>query len=256
MEQDLFLDVLKALNDAKVRYLLIAGRACIFYGATEFTRDLDIWVEPESENLSRLSQVMKQLGAKQRFLPHLEQKYLLQGHAVHYMLDDFRIDILGQPPRVGKFSDVYSYAESAVIDGVSCMIVDLRNLVKMKKTQRARDYEVIQRLVDVVFEYADANPDEQDTFGQWLAEELRTIDNLYKMAKQWENGKKYFKQCNRPICKAVLEIDTFDEKTEEYLLSILEKETQELQLYDREYWRQKMHEIREIVKDKNYFGTR
>lgn len=250
MEQDLFLEVLKALNQTKVRYLVIAGRACIFYGATEFTRDLDIWVEPETENLIRIRQAMKQLGAKQRFLPPLERKYLLQGHASHFMVGGFRIDILGQPPRVGQFSEAQSSAESTVIGGVPCLIVDLANLVKMKKTQRARDYEVIQRLVDAVFEYADTNPNEQDTLGHWLAGELRTLDNLYRMAKKWKNGKNYLKQCPRPICKAVLETNTFDEKINEYLLSVLEKETQELRFRDRAYWRQKMREIREIAKNK------
>jgi len=231
---------------------VIAGRACIFYGATEFTRDLDIWIEPEAVNLSRIRQAMKHLGARQRFLPPLQQKYLLQGHAAHYMVGDFRIDILGKPPRVGKFSEAYSSAESTVIGGVPCLIVDLANLVNMKKTQRARDYEIIQRLVDAVFEYADANSNEQDTLGHWLAEELRTIDNLHRMAKKWKNGKNYLKKCSRPICKAVLNTGVFDKKSQEYLLSVLEKETQELRLRDREYWRQKMREIREIARNKGH----
>ncbi len=251
MEQDLFIEVLRALNREKVQYLVIAGRACIFYGATEFTRDLDIWIDPDTENLTRIRQAMKHLGARQRFLPPLEQKYLLQGHAAHYMAGDFRIDILGRPPRVGKFSAALSIAESAVIGGVPCRIVDLANLVEMKKTQRARDYEVIQRLVDAVFEYADTHPDEQDTLGPWLAAELRTLDNLYKMSKEWGNGKIYLKQCRRPICKAVLDTDTFDEKSQECLLALLEKETQELRLRDREYWRQKIREIRKVAKNKS-----
>jgi len=252
MEQNLFIKVLRALNRAKVRYLVIAGRACIFYGATEFTRDLDIWVEPETENLAQIRQAMKQLGAKQRFLPPLERKYLLKGHASHYMVGDFRIDILGRPPRVGSFLKAQSSAELTAIGGVSCRIVDLANLVKMKKTQRARDYEVIQRLVDAVFEYADTHPDEQNTLGPWLARELRTIDNLHRMAKKWKNGKNYLRQCERPICKAVLNMEHFNEKNREYLLSILEKETRELQFRDREYWRQKMREIRGIAKNKGY----
>jgi hypothetical protein len=36
----------------------------------------------------------------------------------------------------------------------------------------------------------------------------------------------------------------------EYLLSILEDETQKLRSRDRKYWREKLREIREIAKNK------
>jgi len=248
MEQDLFLEVIKALNQDKVRYLVIAGRASIFYGATEFTRDLDIWVEPGTENLTLIRQAMKRLGARKRFLPPLERKYLLRGHAAHYMIGDFRVDILGRPPRAGKFSAAQTIAEAAVIGGVLCKFVDLANLVNMKKTQRARDYEIIQRLVDAVFEYADTHPDEQDKLGPWLAGELRTPENLCRMAKKWKNGKTYLEKCNRPICKDILKMKTFDKKANECLLFKLEKETQELRFRDREYWRKKISEIKRMAK--------
>ena len=39
-----------------VRYLLISGQATILYGAATFSEDVDIWVEPDKDNIQRFVQ--------------------------------------------------------------------------------------------------------------------------------------------------------------------------------------------------------
>ncbi|HMP71831.1 MAG TPA: hypothetical protein PKE55_01070 [Kiritimatiellia bacterium] len=36
------LKVLSTLNDHEVKYLLMGGQACVYYGAAEFSRDTDV----------------------------------------------------------------------------------------------------------------------------------------------------------------------------------------------------------------------
>ena len=46
--------VLSTLRSHNVRFLLIGGQACVFYGAAEFSRDTDIVILAEPANLKKL----------------------------------------------------------------------------------------------------------------------------------------------------------------------------------------------------------
>ena len=46
--------VLSTMAARQVRALLMGGQACVFYGAAEFSRDTDLAVLAEPENLERL----------------------------------------------------------------------------------------------------------------------------------------------------------------------------------------------------------
>jgi len=48
-----FRDLFAAFNAARVRYLLVGGYALAFHGRPRFTRDLDVWLEPDGENAAR-----------------------------------------------------------------------------------------------------------------------------------------------------------------------------------------------------------
>ena len=45
--------VVKALNDAKVKYLVVGGVAVVAHGYERFTRDLDLVIGLEAENIRR-----------------------------------------------------------------------------------------------------------------------------------------------------------------------------------------------------------
>jgi hypothetical protein len=47
--------VLSTFQNCGVRALLMGGQACVFYGAAEFSRDVDFAVVAEPENLDRLT---------------------------------------------------------------------------------------------------------------------------------------------------------------------------------------------------------
>jgi hypothetical protein len=62
------LKVLSTLGSHRVRYLLIGGQACVFYGGAEFSRDTDFAVLAEPDNLGQLSSAREQLWQKRRGL--------------------------------------------------------------------------------------------------------------------------------------------------------------------------------------------
>lgn len=58
------LKVLLTLTASRVKYLLMGGQACVFYGAAEFSRDTDIAVLSDTDNLTRLSEALDALQAQ------------------------------------------------------------------------------------------------------------------------------------------------------------------------------------------------
>ena len=58
-----FKDLLKALNEAKVRYLVVGGYAVIKHTEPRYTKDLDIWVSSDLENAKRTYSALQNFGA-------------------------------------------------------------------------------------------------------------------------------------------------------------------------------------------------
>ncbi len=82
----------------KVKALLIGGQACILYGATEFSRDIDLVVMISPENLEDLTMALQELEAERVFYPGLSEDVLLRGHACHFRCH--REDIKGLRNRI------------------------------------------------------------------------------------------------------------------------------------------------------------
>jgi hypothetical protein len=68
----------------QVRALLMGGQACVFYGAAEFSRDTDLLLLSEADNLERLRHALRELQAECIAVPPLTADFLNRGHAVHF----------------------------------------------------------------------------------------------------------------------------------------------------------------------------
>lgn len=58
-----FKDLLRALNEAKARYLVVGGYAVIKHTEPRYTKDLDVWVSPDIENAKRVYSALQDFGA-------------------------------------------------------------------------------------------------------------------------------------------------------------------------------------------------
>jgi hypothetical protein len=57
-------EILRALNDRQVDYLLIGGMNFLLRHLPELTFDVDVWVADHGENLGRLNRALRDLGAE------------------------------------------------------------------------------------------------------------------------------------------------------------------------------------------------
>ena len=57
-----FEDFLELLDRHHVRYLIIGGLAFIFHAKPRFTKDIDVWLDPEPDNLARANAALADFG--------------------------------------------------------------------------------------------------------------------------------------------------------------------------------------------------
>lgn len=58
-----FEDMLQFLDKHKVRYLIIGGLAFIYHAKPRYTKDMDLWIDPEPENVKRANQALADFGS-------------------------------------------------------------------------------------------------------------------------------------------------------------------------------------------------
>ncbi len=163
----------------------MGGQACVLYGAAEFSRDTDIALLSSSENLELLRRALRDLSARRIALPPFEQRHLDRGHAIHFRsyhpeAMNMRIDVMSVMRGVDPFEQLWERRTTVVgSEGESFDVLSLRDLVKAKKTQRAKDWPMIRRLVEADYVGQDNPSPAQLRF--WLLES-RTPDMLVQLA--------------------------------------------------------------------------
>ena len=136
----------QSLSRHRVEHLLISGQATVLYGAATFSEDIDLWIDPTAENCDRFALTLRECGARYyKLTPPLTLEYLARGHGLHFFLSgrnasEMFLDILGKPPRVGSFAAAATAARWMETEWGRLHIIDLRDLVELKKTQRLEDY--------------------------------------------------------------------------------------------------------------------
>jgi hypothetical protein len=142
----------RSINSRRVRYLVISGQASVLYGAAHFSEDLDLWIDPAPSNVASFLRTLCSLGARVRKLtPPLTRRHLLRGHGFHFEVPEpgapeTYLDVMGQPPRVGRFAAAWRRAERMSTSWGNLPVVSIEDLVRIKATNRPADYEVITRL--------------------------------------------------------------------------------------------------------------
>lgn len=164
----------------------MGGQACVVYGASEFSRDIDIAIYSEPENLERLKTALSALNAHVIAVPPFTEAVLARGHAVHFRCEaaeGVRLDVMSEMRNVPPFQECWERRTIMEIERAGAVAVfGIEDLVRAKKTRRDKDWPVVRKLVDVHYrEFADEPTEERVTF--WLRE-LRTPEVLIDLVRR------------------------------------------------------------------------
>ena len=181
--------VLSTMAGHQVRALLMGGQACVFYGAAEFSRDTDLLILADAANLARLEAALQDLQARLIAVPPLALDYLQRGHAVHFRCrhpeaKDIRVDVMSRLRGVDEFESLWARRTTLTdTDGTVYELLSLPDLVQAKKTQRSKDWPMLQRLLEAHYlqHCGDATPEQM----QFWLNELRTPELLIEATRRW-----------------------------------------------------------------------
>jgi hypothetical protein len=156
----------------------------VFYGAAEFSRDLDLLLLADEPNLDRLRAALSSLLAEPVAIPALAAESLRRGLAVHFRcrredVAGLRIDIMAVLRGVASFGELWTRRTTIEVDGEEIDLLSLEDLVRSKKTQRDKDWPMIRRLVEQSFFTSPAEPARVEF---WLRE-LRTPELLVRVVQ-------------------------------------------------------------------------
>jgi hypothetical protein len=161
----------------------------VFYGAAEFSRDTDLLILAEAENLRLLAAALKELQAECIAVPPFAAEFLERGHAIHFRCRhpeaaNMRVDIMSKLRGADTFPVMWERRTSiSDSDGTRYELISLPDLVQAKKTQRSKDWPMLQRLLEAHYlRHRAASTAEQQRF--WLRE-LRTPELLREAAGHW-----------------------------------------------------------------------
>lgn len=226
--------VLSTIRKHGVQALLMGGQACVFYGAAEFSKDTDLVVLAEPENLDRLRAALGELRARRAYVPDLNIAALDRGHGIHFRCEDpeargIRIDLMSKLRGVDSFEMLWD-RRTTIEDqeGNVYELLGLADLVRAKKTQRPKDWPMLTRLIEAHYvENRDHPTEEQVRF--WLGE-LRTPSYLIEVADSYPALAQTM-VTDRPLIQFALAKDSA--RLENALMEeeILERER------DRAYWK-------------------
>lgn len=140
MDFDLIKRILAALASEGVHYAVCGGAALNLHGLPRFTQDLDLFVEPEAENIARLRRALRSVFDDPQIDEITAEDMLGEFPAVQYVppQGSFHLDILTRLGEAFHFADLE--CQSLDFDGVPVSVVTARQLYRMKKdTVRPQD---------------------------------------------------------------------------------------------------------------------
>jgi hypothetical protein len=220
----------------------MGGQACVFYGAAQFSRDLDLLVQTDPENIAALKTALDELRANRIAVPAFDTALLERGHAVHFRcsredVEDLRIDLMHTLRGVDPFEALWDRRKILKIDGEEIDVVSERDLVLAKKTQRDKDWPMIRRVVEQSLFLNEEAPQKQH-LDFWLRE-LRTPELLIQVAAQHPEAAREMAAIRLPVAAAI-------EGNLETVADALYEEQREEMRKDRVYWEPLKRELEEF----------
>lgn len=138
-----FREFIELLNKNNVRYIIIGGYAVVYHGYVRSTNDIDIWIDIREDNIKNVLNALDDFGFSSL---NLKEEDFSPNQIIQLGYPPNRIDLITTPAGI-DFDTCYQSREQVTIDKMLINIVNLENLLKLKKaSNRTRDLADIEEL--------------------------------------------------------------------------------------------------------------
>jgi hypothetical protein len=140
-------DMLQALVDEKVRFLLVGAYALAAHGYPRATMDIDIWVMPSPDNADAVLRAVRRFGAPLHNLTKADLEK--EGTVFQIGVAPRRVDIITSASGL-SFGDTFSRSITVEIEGITVRIPSIADLIRNKRasgrTKDIADAEALEEL--------------------------------------------------------------------------------------------------------------
>jgi hypothetical protein len=146
--------ILRVLDKHGVLSVVVGGVAAVIHGSPTTTLDIDLVPKPDRANLDRLSDALRELGARIRAegapdgLPFNHDGASLASAEIWNLVTRFgEVDLLFHPAGFDGFADLASNAETVDFDGIPVLVAALDDVIRSKEAAgRAKDIATLPYL--------------------------------------------------------------------------------------------------------------
>lgn len=139
------IELFSAFADAGVRYLLVGGHAVAAHGQPRSTKDIDLWLAPDPENIDRACLALARFGVPNAIVRALHEA--TPDEIVWLGRSPTRIDLLQSLPAL-DFEEVWPRRLVIELDGVSVPVLGKEDLIRNKlAVGRAQDRRDVRLLL-------------------------------------------------------------------------------------------------------------
>jgi len=122
-----FEDMLQFLDKHQVRYLIMGGLAFIYHAKPRYTKDMDLWIDPEPENVERANHALSEFGSPFLLDPKNIKEMLQLGIAPDRI--DFLIDVGGL-----RFNSAWEKRVKGRYGQANANWIDIDSLIRIKSS--------------------------------------------------------------------------------------------------------------------------
>ncbi len=138
-----YLALFRALNAARIKYLVIGGLAVIAHGIPRSTKDADLVLLPSAKTYAKLLEVLKSLRFGTAYLTDPQK---MMRSKVTIFDDYIRVDILSDAPGL-EFDSFWEHRQVFKVEGVRINFVNLDHLIQLKQAAgRKKDRDDLKML--------------------------------------------------------------------------------------------------------------
>jgi hypothetical protein len=138
-------EFLGLLNKHNVRYCVVGAFALAFHARPRYTKDIDIFVEPTTDNAERLLVALDEFGFGSLNLA--VEDFSTQGNIIQLGYEPVRIDIMTSIKGL-EFADIWKSRIPGPYGKQIVNFIDRQNLIRSKKlSNRAQDKADLELLL-------------------------------------------------------------------------------------------------------------
>ena len=128
-------ELCRALNDRKVKYLVIGGMAVIHHGLVRATEDIDLLVETSLQNETLVIEALSKL-------PDSAASELKPGEISQYevirVADEIVVDLMKRACGI-EYAEASKHIVKVTLQGVTIPFADIDLLIRLKQSVRPKD---------------------------------------------------------------------------------------------------------------------